>query len=84
MGKDDFLFGPKWDVNSYNKSNNEKIVTYGGDGYRMPNWDGFSEIYLKDGEVLRFSNILIDVLSFRTKFPQELIVRGSKSQYLMF
>ncbi|MGI4022131.1 MAG: hypothetical protein ACRYFA_11540 [Janthinobacterium lividum] len=84
QGKNTFAFTQKEVTHTYLKSNIEKIIIYGSDGGKAKNWLGFSEIYFKDGTALRFSNILIDVLSFRSKFPQELIIRSSKSQYLIF
>ena len=72
-GQDEFSFGDKGSVFSYNKKDLTGLMHYQASGSRNP-WSGFSyvEIIFRDGKMIRIPNLMISVTALLSKFPDIL------------
>jgi hypothetical protein len=79
-GNDLFKFGyNEKNIQTYSKKDIDKVVIYESRGNRNPNLVCMYEIYFKDGNVIKFSNMLISDMALKSKFPDFTITYGRKS-----
>lgn len=79
-GNDLFKFGyNEKNIQTYSKKDIDKVVIYESRGNRNPNLVCMYEIYFKDGNVIKFSNMLISDMALKSKFPDFTITYGKKS-----
>ena len=68
-----FSFGYTQDtVKQYNKADIQRIIAYESRGQRNPNMVEAFEIEFKNGETIRFTNMLIGSFDFKSKFQDSM------------
>lgn len=72
-GNDVFSFGYTADtIKSYNKADIKEMISYANRGSRNPNMIEAIEVIFKNGETIRFTNMLISTSDFQAKFHDSM------------